>query len=72
MCTRSAVPSFGATAREQENSRYVFLSERGAPMGPPGFRRMVGRLGVAENYLPTSRTLRCCTRQRPLTSASEI
>ena len=53
MCTRSAVPSFGATAREQENSRYVFLSERGAPMGPPGFRRMVGRLGVAENYLPT-------------------
>ncbi len=39
--------------REQEDSRYVFLSERGAPMGPPGFRRMVGRLGVAENYLPT-------------------
>jgi integrase len=27
--------------REQEDSRYVFLSERGAPMGPPGFRRMV-------------------------------
>jgi site-specific recombinase XerD len=33
--------------REQEDSRYVFLSERGAPMGPPGFRRMVARLGVA-------------------------
>jgi type 1 fimbriae regulatory protein FimB/type 1 fimbriae regulatory protein FimE len=33
--------------REQEDSRYVFLSERGAPMGPPGFRRMVARLGEA-------------------------
>jgi type 1 fimbriae regulatory protein FimE len=33
--------------REQEDSRYVFLSERGAPLGPPGFRRMVARLGLA-------------------------
>jgi integrase len=33
--------------RDQEDSRYVFLSERGAPMGPPGFRRMVARLGCS-------------------------
>jgi site-specific recombinase XerC len=33
--------------REQEPGRYVFVSERGAPMGPPGFRRMVERLGAA-------------------------
>ncbi len=31
--------------REQEPGRYVFLSERGAPMGPAGFRRMITRLG---------------------------
>ena len=33
--------------REQEPSRYVFLSERDAPMSPVGFRRMVTRLGEA-------------------------
>jgi type 1 fimbriae regulatory protein FimB/type 1 fimbriae regulatory protein FimE len=33
--------------REQEPSRYVFMSERGAPMGPVGFRRLIGRLGQA-------------------------
>src|SRR5258708_16337285 len=33
--------------REQEPGRYVFLSERGAPMSPVGFRRMVTRLGEA-------------------------
>jgi site-specific recombinase XerD len=33
--------------REQEPGRYVFVSERGAPMGPPGFRRIVERLGAA-------------------------
>ncbi len=31
--------------REQEPGRYVFLSERGAPMGPAGFLRMITRLG---------------------------
>ncbi len=31
--------------REQEPGRYVFLSERGAPMGPAGFRSMITRLG---------------------------
>jgi integrase len=34
--------------REQgQPARYVFLSERGAPMSPPGFRRMITRLGKA-------------------------
>ena len=32
---------------EQEPGRYVFMSERGAPMSPVGFRRMVTRLGEA-------------------------
>jgi len=31
--------------REQEPGRYVFVSERGAPMSVAGFRRMIGRLG---------------------------
>jgi integrase len=33
--------------REQEPSRYLFLSERGAPMSAVGFRRMITRLGKA-------------------------
>jgi integrase len=33
--------------REHEPGRYVFMSERGAPMSPVGFRRMMGRLGRA-------------------------
>ena len=33
--------------REQEPGRYVFMSERGAPMSPVGFRRMLERLGGA-------------------------
>src|SRR6476660_1311741 len=33
--------------REQEPGRYVFMSERGAPMSSVGFRRMMGRLGKA-------------------------
>ena len=33
--------------REQEPGRYVFMSERGAPMSPVGFRRMLERLGKA-------------------------
>src|SRR5262245_52721093 len=32
---------------EQEPSRYLFLSERGAPMSAVGFRRMITRLGKA-------------------------
>jgi integrase len=33
--------------REQEPGRYVFMSERGAPMSAVGFRRMITRLGKA-------------------------
>ena len=33
--------------REQEPGRYVFMSERGAPMTGVGFRRMLSRLGQA-------------------------
>jgi integrase len=33
--------------REQEPARYVFMSERGAPMSAVGFRRMITRLGKA-------------------------
>jgi type 1 fimbriae regulatory protein FimB/type 1 fimbriae regulatory protein FimE len=33
--------------REQEPGRYLFSSERGAPMSAVGFRRMITRLGKA-------------------------
>jgi type 1 fimbriae regulatory protein FimB/type 1 fimbriae regulatory protein FimE len=33
--------------REQEPSRFVFMTERGAPPTPTGFRRMIRRLGKA-------------------------
>jgi type 1 fimbriae regulatory protein FimB/type 1 fimbriae regulatory protein FimE len=33
--------------REQDPGRYVFMSERGAPMSTAGFRRMVERVGKA-------------------------
>src|SRR5947208_17079030 len=33
--------------REQEPDRYVFMSERGAPMTGVAFRRMLSRLGEA-------------------------
>ncbi len=46
--SRSPVPSLRALRRlqrEQAPGRYVFMSERGAPMSPSGFRRMfVGKV----------------------------
>jgi len=33
--------------RNQESGRYLFMSERRAPMSAVGFRRMIGRLGKA-------------------------
>jgi integrase len=33
--------------REQEPGRYLFMSERGAPISAVGFRRMMGTLGKA-------------------------
>ena len=45
--------------REQEPGRYVFMSERGAPMSAVGFRRMMGRLGKAAK-MPFPSILTCC------------
>ena len=45
--------------REQEPSRYLFLSERGAPMSAVGFRRMITRLGKAAK-MPFSVHPTCC------------
>jgi len=43
--TGSELRALRRLQREQEPSRYLFLSERGAPMSAVGFRRMVERLG---------------------------
>jgi integrase len=36
--------------REQQPSPFVFTSERGAPLSPAGFRKMIARLGVAAGF----------------------
>jgi type 1 fimbriae regulatory protein FimB/type 1 fimbriae regulatory protein FimE len=36
-----------ALKREDASSRYVFMTERGAPMTTAGFRKLVARIGVA-------------------------
>lgn len=36
--------------REEPEGRYVFLSERGAPLSVPGFRRMVERAGKGAQF----------------------
>ncbi len=36
--------------REEPESRYLFLSERGSPMSVDGFRRMVGRAGETAKF----------------------
>src|SRR5262249_906898 len=45
--TGSELRALRRLRREQEPSRYLFLSERGAPMSAVGFRRMITRLGKA-------------------------
>ena len=45
--TGSELRALRRLQREQEPGRYVFMSERGAPMSAVGFRRMIGRLGQA-------------------------
>src|SRR5262249_60990245 len=45
--TGSELRALRRLQREQEPSRYLFLSERGAPMSAVGFRRMIERLGKA-------------------------
>src|SRR5882672_1821108 len=43
--TGSELRALRRLRREQEPGRYLFMSERGAPMSAVGFRRMMGRLG---------------------------
>src|SRR6266478_4088289 len=45
--TGSELRALRRLQREQAPSRYLFLSERGAPMSAVGFRRMLERLGKA-------------------------
>jgi site-specific recombinase XerD len=39
-----------ALKRDDGSSRYVFMSERGAPMTPAGFRKMLARLSEAAKF----------------------
>ena len=39
-----------ALKREDNAGRFVFMTERGAPMTPAGFRKLVARLGVAAKF----------------------
>ena len=39
-----------ALQREEGGGRFVFMTERGAPMTPAGFRKMLARLGEAANF----------------------
>jgi integrase len=45
--TGSELRALRRLQREQAPGRYVFMSERGAPMSAVGFRRMIMRLGEA-------------------------
>jgi site-specific recombinase XerD len=39
-----------AVKREDGGSRYVFMTERGAPMTPAGFRKLLSRLAVTARF----------------------
>ena len=39
-----------ALKREDGSSRFVFMTERGAPMTPAGFRKFLARLAVAAKF----------------------
>jgi integrase len=55
--TGSELRALRRLQREQTPGRYVFMSERGAPMSAVGFRRMVTRLGkAAKSHLACTRT----------------
>jgi type 1 fimbriae regulatory protein FimB/type 1 fimbriae regulatory protein FimE len=45
--TGTELRSLRRLQREQEPGRYVFMSERGAPMTPDGFKKLIQRLGKA-------------------------
>jgi type 1 fimbriae regulatory protein FimB/type 1 fimbriae regulatory protein FimE len=42
--------SLRALKREDGASRFVFMTERGAPMTPAGFRKMLSRVAVASKF----------------------
>jgi len=42
--------SLRALKREDGSSRYIFMTERGAPMTPAGFRKMLARLAVGARF----------------------
>ena len=42
--------SLRALKREEGSSRYVFMTERGAPMTSAGFRKLLSRLAVAAKF----------------------
>ena len=48
--TGNEMRSLRALKREDQASRYVFMTERGAPMTPAGFRKFLARLGVAAKF----------------------
>jgi type 1 fimbriae regulatory protein FimB/type 1 fimbriae regulatory protein FimE len=39
-----------ALKRDDNGGRFVFMTERGAPMTPAGFRKLVARLGVTAKF----------------------
>ena len=39
-----------ALKREDDAGRFVFITERGAPMSPAGFRKMIARLGELAKF----------------------
>lgn len=52
-CIRLAALNCGpldGLLREQPVSRHLFLTERGAPMSPAGFRKMLGRAGESIEF----------------------
>jgi len=49
--TGSELRALRRLQREQDLGRYLFLSERGAPMSAVGFRRMTTRFGKAEDAI---------------------
>jgi site-specific recombinase XerD len=36
--------------KREEVSRYIFMTERGAPMTPAGFRKLLSRIGVSAKF----------------------
>jgi len=52
VCARSVgkLRALRALKREDDAGRFVFMTERGAPMTPVGFRKLLSRRGVAAKF----------------------